>query len=326
MQMTKNQTTVLITGGRGYIGSNLAQVLSDSGFSIHVIDKREQSPFDVNSNNINYLSFDLADPDKHKELSEYMKRLPKDTIVIHLAADKSIEESISNPEKYMRNNVQSTIQLLSAMKSAQIRKLIFASTAAVYGNNSSGIPLTEDSPTDPISPYAKSKKICEDLINDEVSLNVAIIRFFNAAGAINEGLIESNGLNLFPQILQSYTLKKNFEVFGDDYDTPDGTCIRDYVCIDDLISGIQGCFQLLENKTLGTINLGSGTGYSVMEVLGEFASFLGPLDVSVVEPRGGDARQVIADVSKAKKTLNWAPSKSLNYIVRSVVAGVPTAR
>ena len=322
--MTKNQTTILITGGRGYIGSNLAQVLSDSGFTLHVIDKKKQSSYNIKSENINYLTFDLADSEKHKELSNYMKSLPKDTIVIHLAADKSIEESISNPEKYMRNNVQSTIQLISAMKSAQIKKLIFASTAAVYGHNSTGIPLSEDSLIDPISPYAKSKKICEDLVNDEASFNVAIIRFFNAAGAINRGLIESNGLNLFPQILQSYNMKKNFAVFGNNYDTPDGTCIRDYICIDDLISGIQGCFPLLENKTLGTINLGSGTGFSVMEVLEEFASFLGPLDISVTEPREGDAKQVIADISKAKKTLSWAPSKSLNHTVRSVVAGVPT--
>jgi UDP-glucose 4-epimerase len=322
--MAKNETTILITGGRGYIGSNLAQVLSDSGFTLHVLDKKKQSTYNINSENINYLSLDLADSEKHDELSNYMKTLPKDTIVIHLAADKSIEESISNPEKYMRNNVQSTIQLISAMKSAQIKKLIFASTAAVYGSNSTGIPLSEESLIDPISPYAKSKKICEDLITDEVSLNVAIIRFFNAAGAINSGLIESNGLNLFPQILKSYKTKKNFEIFGDNYDTPDGTCIRDYICIDDLISGIQGCFPLLENKSLGSINLGSGTGFSVMEVLDEFASILGPLDFSVTEPREGDAKQVIADISKAKKTLSWAPSRSLNYIVRSVVTGMPT--
>uniref|UniRef100_A0AAU8HYM6 UDP-glucose 4-epimerase n=1 Tax=Rhizobium phage LG08 TaxID=3129229 RepID=A0AAU8HYM6_9CAUD len=318
---------ILVTGGLGYIGSNLVTGLVRQGHDVKVIDDCSNSHASVVPT-IEYLTNETLDVEFGTIGKDRFSSLEEIEYVFHLAGHKSVGESVSNPLKYYQGNISATTALLQALNPAVLKKFIFSSTAAVYGDVFEE-KIKEYSPLLPTNPYASSKVMCESIIQDwcdSTGSKSAILRYFNPVGAGVDCMLGDDGListNLFP-IIGLYLLGRteSVKVFGDDYATPDGTGVRDYIDIDDLVDAhIQAmghnASQFLD---ISTFNVGSGKGHSVLEVIEAFEKVYGEkIKVEFRDRRPGDVSSLICDPSKAKTLLNFETERDLEKSVRTYI-------
>ncbi|MBK8505300.1 MAG: UDP-glucose 4-epimerase GalE [Saprospiraceae bacterium] len=325
---------ILVTGGAGYIGSHTIIDLIESGHQVVSVDNFINSNAqsydritEITGQTIQQYAIDLCDRQK----LEQVFRENDFSSVIHFAALKSVGDSVSDPLHYYHNNLLGLINLLYLQKQYQVHHLIFSSSCSVYGNAES-LPVTERTPLkEAESPYAQTKQVCEQIIFDFLKVNPTfksvILRYFNPAGAHSSNLMGESphniANNLVPIITETAMGKRDaLSVFGSDYPTRDGTCVRDYIHIMDLAAAHTGSVQfLLDNKArdAGTIiNLGSGTGSTVLEVIHAFEKVSGnKLNYSLTNRRPGDVVAVYADYTKANKLIGWTPQRNLDDIMLS---------
>lgn len=313
---------ILVTGGAGYIGSHTVKALGEQGYEVLTLDNLSTG----NDWAVLYGKLIVADLSDKDEIRRTIRDFKPDA-VMHFAASIAVYESVKNPLKYYKNNTINTINLLDIMLEEGIKNFIFSSTAAVYGIPHE-IPVKEDAPMNPINPYGASKMMTEMILRD-ISLSnndfsYISLRYFNVAGADKDlriGQAYRESTHLITRALK--TAKGEFEkleIFGTDYPTPDGTCIRDYIHVDDLADAhLLALKYLLKNKRCDIFNCGYGHGYSVREVI-ETARRVTGIDFRVQEAsrREGDPPVLIADSSKIKKVLNWRPKyDNLQYIIET---------
>lgn len=325
---------ILVTGGTGYIGSHTVVELQQQGYEVIIVDDLSNSSADV-ADRIALITgmkpelhvFDLCDTDKTNELFACNRDI---AAVIHFAASKSVGESVKKPLKYYRNNLLSTINLLSGMLRYEVKYIAFSSSCTVYGQPEV-LPVTEQSPLlKAESPYGNTKKIMEDIISDAVKaygMRAISLRYFNPIGAHESALIGEAPSdipdNLVPYLTQvAIGIRPFLRVFGDDYDTPDGTPVRDYLHVVDLAQAhVIALNRMLEGKQKSNyeiFNLGTGKGYSVMEVIQSFERVSGiKLNYRVVDRRPGDVVKIWADPSFANHELGWKAEKNLDDMMRS---------
>jgi UDP-glucose 4-epimerase len=296
---------ILVTGGAGYIGSVVTEQLLDAGYEVVIIDNFSTGHRGALDGRAEFHEGDLLDSDF---TSSVMNRGIE--AVCHFAAFSRVGESVVEPLKYYRNNVSGAVSLAGAMKEAGVKNILFSSTAAVYGEPEA-VPITEDAPLRPVNAYGNTKLAIEQLLADcsgAWELRSLSLRYFNAAGAsILHGEDHRPETHLIPLILDAAMGKRDeLTVFGDDYPTDDGTCIRDYIHVKDLASAhILGLEKLLEGRS-GAINLGNGQGYSVLEVIRTAAEVMG-LDVPyrIGGRRPGDPAVLVASSKRAEDELGW---------------------
>ncbi len=314
---------VLVTGGAGYIGSHVTQKLQERDYQILIVDDFS------NSSSESLLDCDFIEGNIGDEatLNKIFKGQQIES-VLHFAGSIVVPESVEKPYKYYNNNTINSLKLINRAKANGVKNFIFSSTAAVYGNVSSE-PVTEKTPTAPENPYAYSKLMTEQMLQDVASvsdLNFVILRYFNVAGAEASGKLGQRGDNAthLIKICSEAANKKreNVTIFGNDYSTPDGTGVRDYIHVEDLADVHVLALQYLEKGGESNIfNCGYSQGFSVKEVIEEVKKVSShPFKVNEGPRRAGDVASLIADSSKLKKTLNWIPKRNnLNQIVKSAV-------
>lgn len=301
---------ILVAGGAGYIGSNMTAMLAACGYEPVVFDNLSKGHSSA-VRQAEFVKGDLADFDL---LVRTLKKY-KIEAVMHFAALIEMGESVELPLKYYHNNFCNTHTLLSAMEEVGVEKFVFSSTAGVYGIPET-VPITEDMPKRPINPYGETKWAVERLCHYQsqtTRLRYAALRYFNACGAGNDDTLGEDHYpesHLIPLIIQAAMGKREeIKVFGTDYDTPDGTCIRDYIHVEDLCGAHLLALDRLDGKAELVYNLGNGKGYSVREVI-ETVKKVSGKDFKVTETgrRPGDSAVLTADASKAKKELGWKPA------------------
>ncbi len=317
---------IFITGGAGYIGTHTCIELIDAGYSIVVFDNLSNSSLKalkrvetITSSKITFIQGDIRD---EALLCEAMQGCEA---ILHFAGLKAVGESVSNPLEYYDNNVQGTLCLLRAMKTNNIKSLVFSSSATVYGDPNY-LPLNESHPLRTTNPYGQTKLLIEEMLRDlyvsDPSYKIIILRYFNPVGAHKSGLIREDpqGIpnNLMPFIAQVAIGKRDkLRVFGDDYDTVDGTGVRDYIHVVDLAKGHLKALQALNSPQCKAINLGTGSGYSVLELIKAFEKASGKnIPYEVVARRGGDIASCYADPLSAQKLLAWKATHSLEEMCK----------
>jgi UDP-glucose 4-epimerase len=307
------QPTILVTGGAGYIGSHAVLALKEAGYRVVVLDNLVYGHQDI-VETVLKVEFVHGDINDRPLLDRVFQTYPIDA-VIHFAAYAYVGESVTNPAKYYRNNVVGTLTLLEAMVQAEVFKIVFSSTCASYGNPHQ-IPIPEDHPQSPINPYGMSKLMVEQILEDfdrAYGLRSVRFRYFNAAGADPQGRLgedHSPETHLIPLILlTALGQRENITVFGTDYKTPDGTCIRDYIHVTDLADAhLLGLKYLLDDGETSVFNLGNGEGFSVKEVITAAREITGlPITVEEGPRRAGDPAILIGSATKARKVLGWDP-------------------
>ena len=315
-----NNPKILITGGAGYIGSHTCLVLLEAGFEVAVVDNLCNSSREalrrVESITGKKLSFHEADVRDAAALSPIFEA-EKPQAVIHFAGLKAVGESVKKPLEYYDTNISGTLTLLLAMRAADVRQIVFSSSATVYGNPAT-VPIREDFPLSATNPYGRSKLIIEDVLRDlvlsDTSWKVALLRYFNPVGAHESGLIgeDPNGIpnNLMPFVSQvAVGRRPHLNVFGGDYTTPDGTGVRDYIHVVDLAKGHLAALQAL-NGWKGslplTVNLGTRHGYSVLDMVRAFEKACDrAVPYKIVDRRPGDIATCYADPALAERLLGW---------------------
>jgi UDP-glucose 4-epimerase len=317
---------VLVSGGAGYIGSHTVVKLIESGHDVVIVDNFSNAKPTVlgrleaiTGRSIPVHAFDLRDYDK----TEHLFAAEEFDAVIHFAGFKAVGESVEMPLEYYENNLGSTFSLVRAMRRHDVKKLVFSSSATVYGAEPP-LPMTEDLPTSATNPYGWTKVMIEQILSDvavaDPKMRIALLRYFNPVGAHPSGTIGEDPAdipnNLMPYIAQVAVGRRDkLRVFGDDYDTPDGTGVRDYIHVEDLAAGHVAALERLAatGSAVNVWNLGSGTGTSVLELLHSFEKAVGhELPHEVVERRPGDIAASYADPSKAKQELGWQTTKSVD--------------
>ncbi|MFN5513862.1 MAG: UDP-glucose 4-epimerase GalE [Cyanobacteriota bacterium] len=304
--------TILVTGGAGYIGSHAVKALQKLGYGVIVLDNLAYGHPEL----MTALGAELivGDTQDSALLDRLFTERPIDA-VMHFAAFIAVGESVQNPALYYHNNVAGTLSLLEAMLRAKVKKFVFSSTCAVYGPPQF-IPMTEGHPINPLSPYAASKRMVEQILGDfdrAYGLKSVIFRYFNAAGADPEGQLGEDHnpeTHLIPlALLTALGQRPQLSVFGSDYDTPDGTAIRDYIHISDLATAhILGLEYLCKGGESDVFNLGNGNGFSVREVIATAEKVVGkPIPVQESPRRPGDAPVLVGSSAKAKEILGWTP-------------------
>jgi UDP-arabinose 4-epimerase len=305
--------TVLVTGGAGYIGSHTCKALAQAGYVPVTYDNFVSGHrWAVNWGPLE--EGDLADVDS---LEAVITRYRPDA-VLHFAAHIAAGESVSDPDKYYRNNVMGSLALLEAMRRAQVNHIVFSSTAAVYGDPQN-IPITEDHPLRPLNPYGWSKLMIEQILRDFAAAygcHVVSLRYFNAAGADPDGEIgeaHDPETHLIPLVLDAALGRRpEVKVFGDDYDTPDGTCIRDYIHVTDLAEAhVLALRRVLNSTGFESFNLGNGQGFSVREVIERARKVTGrEIPGRLVGRREGDPPVLISDSVRSEEILRWKPQRA----------------
>jgi len=320
---------ILVTGGAGYIGSHTCVELLASGYQVTVIDNLSNSKqaalrrvSEITGREPYFVRADLRDPVTLDALFQ-----DRDFgAVVHFAGCKAVGESTQIPLEYYENNIGGTLALCQAMAEAGVRKLVFSSSATVYGAPAA-VPIREDFPTCPTNPYGRSKHFIEEILRDlyrsDSTWNIALLRYFNPVGAHPSGRIgeDPNGIpdNLMPFIAQVAVGKRpRLRVFGDDYDTPDGTSVRDYIHVTDLARGhLKALERLSANPGVVTYNLGTGRGYSVLEMVRAFERASGrPIPFDIVGRRPGDIAICYADPGLARAELDWTANLGVEEMVR----------
>ncbi len=330
MQMEKNNY-ILVTGGAGYIGSHTVVALIENGFTPVIVDDFRNAQRSViqrleELTETNLLVNDFSIHDKN-QLIQLFNKYPFSG-VIHFAADKAVGESVENPLKYFNNNLGGLISLLEVMIQFDNQKLVFSSSCTVYGTPDL-VPVTEDTPTKmPESPYGFTKLMNEQMIHQvqtaHPELNVAVLRYFNPIGAHLSGWIgeEPQGTpnNLLPYITQTAVGKKDFlTVHGNDYNTPDGSCVRDYIHVVDVAEAHVAALNFLNKRKVGieTFNLGTGKGTSVLEMIRFFDEISGMnLPFKVGSRRSGDVPEIYANTDKANEVLGWTAKRTVKDAIR----------
>lgn len=316
---------VLLTGGAGYIGSHTAVALLSAGFDVVIADDLSNSDQRVierleriSGKKVPFYKADASDSEAMSKLFEEQKI----DGVIHFAAFKAVGESVQQPLRYYRNNIDCTLTVLELMHRYGVHSFIYSSSATVYGTGNE-MPLKEDMPTGCTNPYGWTKLMNEQILRDtcaaDKELSVVLLRYFNPIGAHESGMIGEmpNGIpnNLMPYISQVAIGKlERLNVFGDDYDTPDGTGVRDYIHVMDLAEGhVCALRYAMENKGIETVNLGTGRGYSVLDIINAFVRVTG-VDVPyrIAPRREGDVAVCYADTEKAERVLGWKAKRGLD--------------
>ena len=320
---------VLVTGGCGYIGSHTCVELLNNGYEIVVIDNFSNSKKDVvekikeiTKKDFIFYEGDVCDPD----LLDKVFTENKIDAVIHFAGYKAVGESVAKPLKYYHNNLESTISLLEAMTKYNCKKIAFSSSATVYGKPEK-LPIKEDFPLSTTNPYGTTKLMIEDILRDvyksDNTWSIAILRYFNPIGAHESGLIGENP-NDIPNNLMPYIVKvatKELEVlsvFGNDYDTHDGTGVRDYIHVVDLAKGhIKAIEKVMKDQGLDSYNLGTGIGYSVLDLVNTFEKVNNvKVNYKIVGRRPGDIDACYADPTYAYEQLGWKAEKGIDEMCR----------
>ncbi|HAI73303.1 MAG TPA: UDP-glucose 4-epimerase GalE [Alteromonas australica] len=318
--------TILVTGGAGYIGSHTVLQLLEQGYGVVVLDNLSNASAEslrrveaLTGKSVAFVQGDIRD-------TAVLDGIFSDNdifAVIHFAGLKAVGESVQKPLAYYENNVYGTLTLCNAMQKHNVKNIVFSSSATVYGDPAS-LPLREDMATgQPTNPYGMSKLMVEhvlaDLYNSDDQWNIVLLRYFNPVGAHESGQIgeDPNGIpnNLMPFISQVATGKlQRLSVFGDDYDTPDGTGVRDYIHVEDLANGhLKALDRLALNMGLDKYNLGTGQGYSVLEMVKAFEQASGKdIPYTIAPRRNGDIAACYADPTKAATELNWHADKGLD--------------
>ena len=320
---------ILVTGGTGYIGSHTAIELLDNGYEVVIVDNLSNSKKevldrikDITGKDVTFYEGNVCD-------KELLRKIFNDNMieaVIHFAGYKAVGESVKNPLMYYRNNIDSTLSLCEVMNEYNVKNIVFSSSATVYGNPKS-LPIKENFEiSHATNPYGETKIIIERILNDlyvsDNSWNIALLRYFNPIGAHTSGLIGENP-NDIPNNLMPYIVKvatgelKELSVFGNDYDTIDGTGVRDYIHVVDLAKGhIKALEWVLNDNGIDAFNLGTGNGYSVLELVEAFKKY-NNVDVpyKIVGRRDGDIASCYADASKAKEVLGWSSEKTIKNMV-----------
>ncbi len=320
---------ILVTGGTGYIGSHTVVELINSGYDVVVVDNLSNSNVDVLSG-IEEITgvrpdFENIDCMDYTSMDHLFEKYTDIEAVIHFAASKAVGESVENPLLYYRNNISSLISVLELMKAHNVRNIVFSSSCTVYGQPDV-LPVDETAPIKPaLSPYGNTKQINEEIIRDvshaDKDLRAILLRYFNPIGAHPSALIGElpNGVpqNLLPYVTQTAAgLRPELKVFGDDYNTPDGSCIRDYIYVVDLAKAhVVAVKRMLEGKSedrVEVFNLGTGRGLSVLEIVETFKRVTG-VDVpyEIVPRRAGDIEKVWANPKKANEVLGWRAETSV---------------
>lgn len=309
---------ILVTGGTGYIGSHTVVKLLNAGYDVVILDNLSNSKRQVldhvetiTGKSPRFIEGDIRDT----ELLENIFTENEIHAVIHFAGLKAVGESVSKPIEYYINNVSGSLNLFAAMKKHDCKKIVFSSSATVYGMNKN-VPFREDFPLSTTNPYGATKLMIEDILRDlhksDNEFSIAILRYFNPIGAHQSGLIGENP-NDIPNNLLPYVARvakgeyEKLMVFGDDYDTVDGTGVRDYIHVEDLAEGHLKALDFIKNKTgAQSFNLGTGKGYSVLQIVKAFEKASSrTVSYEITKRREGDIGTCYADASKAKRMLNW---------------------
>ena len=315
---------ILLTGGAGYIGSHCTLQLIEAGFNVIVIDNLTIGLKKLLPSGVTFYQADIA----NKEVLDQICAKYKIEACIHLAASTVVSESVTNPLKYYINNTVKTLKLLENLRNNNINKMIFSSTAAVYGQPKTN-PIMENSPLLPINPYGNSKKIIEEVMQDiafsDQQFKYIALRYFNVAGAdakMRCGQISKNATHLI-KVAAEVAIGKRAEIkiHGTNYNTPDGTCIRDYIHVSDLANAhLDALNFLLNNGDSSVFNVGYNKGFSVKEVLNIINKITGGIKITEGTRRDGDPDTLIADSSEIKKILKWEPKfNDLETICRSAI-------
>lgn len=326
---------ILVTGGTGYIGSHTVVELQQSGFEVIIVDNLVNSNVEVlcGIEKITGIRpiFENVDCTEYVNLDRTIEKYPDIKAIIHFAALKAVGESVNHPLEYYRNNLVSLINLLELMPKHKIENIVFSSSCTVYGQPDV-LPVTEDAPIKKaLSPYGNTKKIAEDIITDTINANHALsailLRYFNPIGAHPSAEIGElpNGVpnNLLPYITQTAIgLRNELKVFGNDYNTPDGSCIRDYINVVDLakahVIAVQRMLQKKQKSDVEVFNLGTGRGLSVLELLNIFQKVNKvKVPYKIVGRREGDIEQVWANPTLANQELGWTAQSSVEDTLRS---------
>ncbi len=321
--------SILVTGGAGYIGSHACVELLNAGLEVVVIDNLSNSNEEalkrvekITGKSIKFYKEDLLD----KEALEEIFKKDKIDAVMHFAGLKAVGESVSQPLRYYHNNISGTLALCEVMNKYGVKNLVFSSSATVYGNPHA-VPIKEEFPLSATNPYGRTKLMIEEILRDlyvaDNTWNIAILRYFNPIGAHSSGRIgeDPKGIpnNLVPYITQVAIGKlEKLNVYGDDYPTSDGTGVRDYIHVVDLVLGhLKALEKLKDNPGVITYNLGTGTGYTVLEVVKAFTKTSErEIPYKIVTRRPGDIAACYADPSKAKDELGWSAKKGLDEMCK----------
>ncbi|MGL5925094.1 UDP-glucose 4-epimerase GalE [Chroococcidiopsis sp.] len=311
--MSSVKPTILVTGGAGYIGSHAVLALKQAGYGVVVLDNLVYGHRDL-VEQVLQVDLIVGDINDRPLLDELFAKYDI-AAVMHFSAYAYVGESVTTPDKYYRNNVVATLTLLEAMQAASIDKFVFSSTCATYGVPKT-VPIPEDHPQSPINPYGATKLMVERILADfdvAYGFKSVCFRYFNAAGADPTGLLGEDHdpeTHLIPLVLQTALGKRqSVSIFGTDYDTPDGTCIRDYIHVSDLADAhILGVEYLLQGGDSTIFNLGNGNGFSVREIIDTAKQVTGR-EIKVVESdrRAGDPPALVGSGEKARKILGWNP-------------------
>ena len=324
--------TILVTGGAGYIGSHTSIELIEAGYDIVVVDNLSNSKYEavkrvegIVGRKITFYKADVCDKDAMRKVFKNHKF----DAVINFAGYKAVGESVEKPIEYYENNIYGMLALLDVMREFDVKNLVFSSSATVYGNPHT-VPITEDFPLSTTNPYGSTKLFIEYILKDvakaDRKFNIAILRYFNPVGAHPSGLIgeDPNGIpnNLCPYITKVAAGKLGYvNVFGGDYDTPDGTGVRDFIHVVDLAKGhVLAVNKLLTNSGLFIVNLGTGRGYSVLEMINAFSKALGrDIPYKVAPRRAGDIATCYADPTLAEHLIGFKATKTLDDMCRDAL-------
>ncbi len=310
---------ILVTGGAGYIGSFIVRELKSEGFDVLIVDNLSQGHREA------VAGFDLREVDLVTEKEKLDEILSKEKIdgVIHMASFIQMGESFKNPGKYFRNNLMAGVNLLESMKDHGVGKIVFSSSAGVFGTPKS-LPIREDDPKDPENPYGETKLMIEKMLawyDKAYAIKSISIRYFNAAGAAMDGSIgedHPSESHIIPLIMRAALGGEEFTIFGNDYKTPDGTCIRDYIHVLDLAkSHTLALRALVDGGESKAYNAGIGKGYSNLEIVKETQKVAGKFKWKFGPRRQGDADSLYADNTKIKAELGWEPKYGLKEIIES---------
>lgn len=314
---------VCVIGGAGYIGSHAVLELVNDGHEVVVIDNLSTGTRDAVDEKARFYLGDITNEKQLLDIFSEETLLGRFDAVMHFAAKIVVPESVSHPLEYYHNNVEGVRIMLKTMVQHGIKNVIFSSTAAVYGDVKKDI-CTEDDELKPINPYGESKLASERLIHwvaQAYDMNYCIFRYFNVAGAhesLKIGLKRDNLTHIIPITVQTaLKLRESMVIFGDDYPTPDGTCIRDYIHVADLaFAHVLGMKYIVNENKSATINLGSSTGYSVKQVIDEVSQYF-PVNYSIGPRREGDPAKLIASSERAKNLLGWTVKRTLKDIIKT---------